>query len=183
MTDQNILISPRAHRPQLKCCPLCSCSIRTVEIGGRKRLACSKCEFVHWDNPKPVTATLVPMDEGLILVKRKFEPFKNQWCLPGGFIEFAEHPEESAVREVEEETGLSIEISRLLGVSSPGRGINVIILFYLARRISGALKPGDDASAVRSFCKGELPADIAFDLHRKMVHRWFESNGRFHEKL
>src|SRR5215813_14125919 len=171
------LISPRAQLHQLKCCPLCAGSITTVEIGGRERLACSSCEFVHWDNPKPVTATLVPMDGGLVLVRRKFEPYVDYWCLPGGFMESTEHPEESAMREVFEETGLNIEVERLLGAYSPGRGINVVILFYLAKPASGEMVPGDDASDVHAFKQDELPHNIAFELHRKMISRWFESNG------
>lgn len=138
---------------------------------------CIACEFVHWDNPKPVTATLVPTESGLVLVKRKFEPFVDDWCLPGGFIEARESPEESAVREVYEETGLTVEISRLLGAYSPGKGINVIILFYLAKSATGAMNPGDDASDVRAFLQHELPPNICFDLHRMYVKRFFEGNG------
>ncbi len=163
----------------MKSCPLCASPLTTVEIGGRERVACPRCDFVHWDNPKPVTATLVPLDSGLVLVKRKFEPFVDWWCLPGGFMEHSEDPEESAIREVLEETGLSIEIDRLLGAHSPGRGINVVILFYLARSASGRLVPGDDASEVRAFRRHELPDNVAFELHRQMIEKWFEGNGSF----
>lgn len=157
---------------------MCAKSLRLLPIGGKDRLACKVCEFVHWDNPKPVTATLVPMASGLVLVKRKFEPFVNDWCLPGGFMEASENPEESAAREVFEETGLKVEIRDLLGAFSPGRGINVVILFYLARAASGRMKAGDDASEVRSFQFHELPGNIAFELHRKMIAQFFEVNGR-----
>jgi len=94
-------------------------------------------------------------------------------------MESTEHPEESAMREVFEETGLHIEVDRLLGAHSPGRGINVVILFYLAKPASGEMVPGDDASDVRAFKQEELPHNIAFELHRKMISRWFESNGAF----
>lgn len=140
---------------------------------------CRRCDFVHWDNPKPVTATLVPMGEGLVLVKRKYEPFVNYWCLPGGFIENAEHPSESAAREVFEETGLVIEVSRIIEASAPGYGINVVILFYLSKPAQGILVAGDDASEVGSFKRDELPANIAFQLHRQMIQRYFDSNGSF----
>lgn len=119
------------------------------------------------------------MEGGLVLVRRKFEPYVDWWCLPGGFMEHTEHPEDSAKREVLEETGLHIEIDRLVGAHSPGRGINVVILFYLARPASGILAPGDDASEVRAFKLNEVPDNIAFELHRKMVSKWFESNGSF----
>lgn len=158
----------------LKSCPLCATKLKAIPIGGKVRQACPSCEFVHWDNPKPVTATLVPLSGGLVLVKRKFEPFVGHWCLPGGFMEASEHPEQSAAREVFEETGLEIEINRLLGATTPGRGINVLILFYLARQARGEMKAGDDASDVAAFRKDELPENIAFELHRKMIRDFFE---------
>jgi 8-oxo-dGTP diphosphatase len=170
------VITPRVGYDQLICCPLCSSILKVVEIGGRDRVTCISCEFVHWDNPKPVTATLVPMEGGLVLVKRKFEPYVDDWCLPGGFIEGYEAPEESAAREVLEETGLDIEIDRLLGAYSPGKGINVIILFYLAKSAKGIMQPGDDASEVGLFRHSELPKNIAFELHRQMIADFFSRN-------
>lgn len=146
-----------------------------AELGGRNRLVCEVCEFVHWDNPKPVTATLVPMDSGIVLVKRKFEPYVGDWCLPGGFMEAREEPEESAQREVFEETGLNVEIDRLLGAHSPGKGINVIILFYLAKPATGSMVAGDDASEVGSFSKDALPPNVAFELHRRMIGQFFDN--------
>ena len=109
----------RIGHPELKSCPLCANRLKATPIGGKTRQACPSCEFVHWDNPKPVTATLVPMNGGIVLVKRKFEPYVDDWCLPGGFMEAAEHPEQSAQREVFEETGLEVEISRLLSAETP----------------------------------------------------------------
>ena len=157
----------------LKSCPYCSIQLGSIEIGGRERLACSTCDFVHWNNPKPVTATVIPLDGGIVLVKRGVEPFVNDWCLPGGFIEAAEHPAESACREVYEETGLEVRVSRLLDAGAPGRGINVVILFYEAHPTGGKLSAGDDAIDVRSFKQHELPPNIAFDLHRQIIQSWF----------
>jgi ADP-ribose pyrophosphatase YjhB (NUDIX family) len=161
----------------LKSCPYCSTVLNTVEIGGRERLACGSCEFVHWNNPQPVTATVIPLDGGIVLVRRKFEPFVGDWCLPGGFIEATEHPAESAAREVFEETGLEVRVSRLLDAGAPGRGINVIILFYEAVPTGGKLLAGDDASEVGCFKQHELPRNIAFDLHRQTIHRWFKAQS------
>jgi 8-oxo-dGTP diphosphatase len=168
------MVTSRLGTSDLYCCPLCAAELTTNEIGGRERLVCLACEFVHWDNPKPVTATLVPMDGGLVLVKRKFPPYVDDWCLPGGFIEAMEEPEESAIREVEEETGLTVEIERILGAFSPGKGINVIIIFYLAKATTGRLVPGDDASDVNCFQEKDLPKNIAFELHRRMIRHWFD---------
>ncbi len=116
---------------------------------------------------------MVTTENGLVLVKRKFEPFVDDWCLPGGFIEATEDPEESAIREVYEETGLEVKIERLLGASAPGHGINVVILFYQASKVGGTLVAGDDASDVGAFNPTNLPRNIAFPLHRKMISEHF----------
>ena len=60
---------------------------------------------------------------------------------------------------------------------APGRGINVIILFYVASSASGAMVPGDDASDVNVFKEHELPPNIAFEWHRHMIARFFKSKG------
>lgn len=172
------VITPRVGNDLLICCPLCASTIKTTEIGGRDRLVCVSCEFVHWDNPKPVTATLVPRDGGIVLVKRKFEPYVDDWCLPGGFIEGYESPDDSAAREVLEETGLVIKGQKLLLAQAPGRGINVIILFYAAESASGEMVPGDDASEVGCFKENELPKNIAFELHRRMIAQFFANQGK-----
>jgi len=145
-------------------------------INGRDRLVCFACEFVHWDNPLPVTATIIPKQNKIVLVKRKYPPFVGDWCLPGGFIEAYESPHESAIREVEEETGLKVEIERIVDAYAPGKGINVIIIFYLSKAAHGELQAGDDASDVDCFSQSNLPKNIAFPLHKEMIEKWFAGN-------
>ena len=67
-----------------------------------------------------------------------------------------------------------MKLGACLALSPPGKGINVIILFYLANdKITGTLTPGDDASAAQIFTKETLPKNVAFPLHREMISRWF----------
>lgn len=168
------LISPRLQNGNLTYCPFCGEDLKSATVSGRERIICISCEFVHWDNPQPVTAALVPYEGGLVLVQRKYEPFIGDWCLPGGFIEAYEDPAESARREVFEETGLTIKDQNLIAAAAPGRRINVIILFYQADSATGTLIAGDDAVDVRSFRQSELPLNICFELHRHMIEKWFE---------
>lgn len=55
------------------------------------------------------------------MIKRKNEPFKGSWAFPGGFVEYGETIEEAALREVQEETGLNVKITNLVGIYSDVR--------------------------------------------------------------
>ncbi len=57
-----------------------------------------------------------------ILIKRKNDPFKNYWALPGGFVEYGESVETAAIREAKEETSIDVELIDLVNVySKPDR--------------------------------------------------------------
>ncbi len=105
----------------------------------------------------------------LVLVKRKNPPFKDNFALPGGFVEIGETVEEAAAREAKEETGLDIEIIKLLGVySEPSRDPrgHTVSVCFLARG-SGNLKAGSDAKEAGLFGLNEIP-ELAFD-HNKII--------------
>lgn len=62
--------------------------------------------------------TIVREDGCLLLLQRQKDPFIGKWALPGGKLEFAEHPSEAVVREFREETGLTVKVSRFCGTIS-----------------------------------------------------------------
>ena len=108
----------------------------------------------------------------VLLIRRGRPPFTGRWGLPGGFLEWKERAEDCCVREALEETGLKVEVGRLLGVySDPDRdprGHNVTVL-YDAIPIGGRAKGGDDAAEARWFSEKALEdVEFAFD-HRKIV--------------
>lgn len=119
------------------------------------------------ETPKLMVDVVIPSEEGVVLVRRGSEPFEGQWALPGGFVEVGETVKEAAVREAAEETGLAVEVSRLVGVySEPDRdprGHNVSVAF-LVRVLSGQMQAASDASEVDVLD----PADVglAFDHSR-----------------
>jgi 8-oxo-dGTP diphosphatase len=107
----------------------------------------------------------------VLLIKRKNEPFQDQWALPGGFLEENETMEEGAKRELEEETGLKLEKLQQVGAfGTPGRdprGRTISIAFVSLINAEPKLKANDDALDVKWFNLNDLP-DLAFD-HRAII--------------
>ncbi|AKB26626.1 ADP-ribose pyrophosphatase [Methanosarcina sp. MTP4] len=106
----------------------------------------------------------------LVLIKRKNPPYQGKFALPGGFVEVGESTEKAAVREAFEETGLSIELVKLIGVySDPRRDPrrHTVSVCYLATG-QGQLRSGSDAADVELFELDSIP-ELAFD-HDKMIN-------------
>jgi len=119
------------------------------------------------DRKQPALTVDVIVRDGnrVLLVKRKNNPFKGKWALVGGFVEYGEKVEEAAKRECREETGLEVELERLVGVySDPNRDPrgHVVSICFLARVVGGKLKAGSDALEAKFFKK--IPwNELAFD--------------------
>jgi 8-oxo-dGTP diphosphatase len=121
------------------------------------------------ETPKLMVDVVIPSEKGVVLIRRANEPFKGRWALPGGFVEVGETVEEAADREAAEETGLAVEVARLVGVYSDPerdpRGHNVSVAF-LARVLSGDLAAGTDAAEVSVLDPSSV--ELAFD-HARIV--------------
>ena len=121
------------------------------------------------ETPKLMVDVVIPSERGVVLIRRGTEPFAGQWALPGGFVELGETVEEAAAREAAEETGLAVEVGRLIGVYSEPerdpRGHNVSVAF-LVRVLSGELAAATDASEVSVLDPSSV--ELAFD-HRRII--------------
>jgi 8-oxo-dGTP diphosphatase len=98
----------------------------------------------------------------LLLVLRGQEPAKGRWSVPGGRVEAGESDEAATAREVLEETGLRVQVGRLVGAverEAPIGGVYVI-RDYLCRAVPGAdlaaVRAGDDADDARWFTPEEI---------------------------
>ena len=114
-----------------------------------------------------VDAVIICKNNSMVLIKRKKDPYKGLWALPGGFVEYGETVESAVLREVKEETGLEIELQGLVGVYSDPerdpRGHTVTICF-LAFKVGGELKADTDAADVICIPKNEVSKlKLAFD--------------------
>lgn len=152
-------------------CASCGTALTMKTIDHRARAVCEKCGHIAYRNPVPAAGVVV-MEEGKVLmVQRKFQPRVGEWTLPAGFVEYDEHVEECAVRETLEETGLQVEVTRLLGayMAMDDPRVQVMLLIYLARKIGGTLEAGDDASDAGFFPLDAPPGKIAFKAHEQAL--------------
>ena len=102
----------------------------------------------------------------VLLIQRGNEPYKGCWALPGGFMDMDETLEQCALRELNEETGLTpsgdiTELKSFSTVDRDPRGRTITVAFLIEMPLTEA-KGGDDAAEARWFPLNELPP-LAFD--------------------
>ena len=122
-----------------------------------------------------VDAVIRMVERGIIFVRRRYHPFQDYWALPGGKVEIGETVEEAIVREVKEETGLTVEPKKVIGIfSDPNRDPrgHVVSIAFHAQIVSGTLEASSDAVDVRTF--SEAPQPLAFD-HQQIL----DASGAF----
>ena len=126
-----------------------------------------------YDYPRPaLTSDIVVFSYNknrllVLLIQRKYMPFKEKWALPGGFVDMEETADECAYRELLEETGLKIKnLYQLVTASALGRdprGRTVSVFFYgFIGYEHASIKAGDDAKNAQWFQADKLPS-LAFD--------------------
>jgi ADP-ribose pyrophosphatase YjhB (NUDIX family) len=107
----------------------------------------------------PCVGGIVTNSSGqLLLIRRGHEPGAGLWSVPGGRVEPGETDAEALVRELREETGLTVQPGKLIGSvrRAAGRGDVFDIRDYAATVIGGSLTAGDDAADVRWVSPAEL---------------------------
>lgn len=122
-----------------------------------------------------VDAVVFGYEEGkisVLLIKRKYEPFKNKWAIPGGFVLNNESLEGAVERELQEETGVKINyLEQLYTFGDPSRDprgrVVSIAYFGLVRPNTFKIVASTDASEVQWFNIEELP-ELSFD-HQEVL--------------
>lgn len=135
---------------------------------------CARCGQWTYRNPLPVSVILLPVGDGLLVVRRGLAPAQGQLALPGGFIELPESWQEAGARELREETGVVIDpnaISPYRVYSAPD---GTLLIFGLAPPWHGEL-PRFTASAESSErLVIDEPQELAFSLHTRVAAEYFE---------
>jgi ADP-ribose pyrophosphatase YjhB (NUDIX family) len=135
---------------------------------------CAGCDQISYLNPVPVSVLLVPVDDGLLLVRRAIPPRAGLLALPGGYIGMGESWQEAGARELWEETGVRVDPGeiQLFDVRSAPDG--TVLIFGLAK----AHRAGDLPAFVRTDETSELvvasgPTELAFPLHSLVAGRFW----------
>ena len=119
-------------------------------------------------HPVVAVGAVAVNDGAILLVRRGQPPGEGRWSLPGGRVEWGEALTDALRREVEEETGLQVEVGRLAGVverihrdeglppGHPEKGFHYVILDYFVTVTGGDLRPGGDVTAARWVRRAEM---------------------------
>jgi 8-oxo-dGTP diphosphatase len=154
-------------------CSDCGTRTQPRQVGTRTLDACPRCERIFFRDPKLVVTALIEQSGRVLLVRRDIEPGRGLWGMPGGYVDWDEHPEAAMVRECREETGVEVAADGLISVQhvSLGDGEGAVVLSYRARLLGGQAAACDETQEVGWFSPGELPR-LAFATHANVLSAW-----------
>jgi 8-oxo-dGTP diphosphatase len=125
----------------------------------------------------------VLIDGRVLLIRRGKEPLRGRWVIPGGTVELGETLQDALVREVQEETGVTVRPREVVlvfdRIQRDGEAVSYhyVIIDYVCDYVSGEPRAGSDAEAVALVSPGELDAydlppqalDLVLDVFRRAV--------------
>ncbi|HWQ05394.1 MAG TPA: NUDIX hydrolase [Longilinea sp.] len=152
---------------------MCGSALETI-WNERERETCPHCGWAYYPQLKLSAAGMIVKNDNLLLVRRVFEPWKDCWYLPAGYVEIDEDPRVAARREVLEETGLIVHAGQLLGgyyFDDDPRG-NGFLLIYECRVWSGELILTPETNEAGFFSREQLPQPLAGAGHERAILDW-----------
>ena len=156
------------------------CGVAFV-VGAPWPRRCGGCGATSYINPIPVAVVLLPVDDGVLAIRRAAGPHNpggGRLALPGGYVDFGERWQQAAVRELREETGIVVDVDglRLLTVEKGGDGS--LLIFGVAPRQRETELPAFVASAETSErVILTAPVELAFGTHTEVLARFFQRSG------
>jgi len=160
-------------------CPLCGERLESKPgPPDEGRPACPSGHFVHFNNPPTTVQAWIERDThagtggAYLILKRNEEPFAGEWDLPGGFVEMGESPGEAVVREVTEETGLTVSPFEIFGAfTSPygDTGRHTVDIAYLCRIEHGEFELDTGEKSDAAWVRLEDMPTLAFAGERQAL--------------
>lgn len=131
---------------------------------------CTRCHRTTWLNPLPVAVLVLPVDDGVLLIRRNEGTGKGELALPGGFIDAGETWQQACARELFEETGIRITAAAVESFAVRSSSDGFLLVFGRGPALREAdlppFVPGREISerrVARDFVR------LAFPLHEEML--------------
>lgn len=159
-------------------CIKCGQELAFQEIEGRQREICKNCGWINYEHRKVSAGVRVTQDGRLLMVQRGIEPWYGCWYMPAGFVEVDEEPQDAAIREGFEETGLQLRVGKIADIytySDDPRG-NGVVLLYDAEVTGGTLRTSNETLMAGFYLPEEIVGKpLAGACTEKQVHDWLKS--------
>jgi len=154
-----------------KFCPYCGKNLKTKTEEFKKIQYCSVCNWIYYPHVGTATGAIIINNNKVLMVKRGREPYKGTWMFPAGFVNYGEHPEDTLIREVKEETGLMVDkyiYHGLFQATDDPRSPGHFTIFYKVFSFSGQIfnNDKDENMDIKWFFVDDLP-DIGWESHKK----------------
>ena len=134
------------------------------------------CGDVGYQTPKVDTRAAIFQNGKILLVCEK-----GKWSLPGGWCEFNLSPADNTLKEVKEEAGLDVEISKVIAVQDrdkhnpPPYAYSVVKIFYLCEMLGGSFTKNIETSESRFFSLEELPPLAEEKCNEEQIRMCFDA--------
>ena len=146
----------------MRYCTRCATPLEEQDHDGHSWPTCPQCGFVYYRDPKVAVAVITGKDGKVLLGRRNHDPKNGLWTFPSGYANAGEALEDAAYRETKEETGVEVQLERLLAVYSE-TGNPVVLVVFTGSIVGGSLprpprarRPPKSASSTRPRCRSSL---------------------------
>jgi ADP-ribose pyrophosphatase YjhB (NUDIX family) len=142
----------------------------------KKRFVCPICGWVYYQQLKVSSAVIIEKNNQILLLKRAYDPWKDFWYLPAGYVEHDEDPKMAGVREVSEEIGIKIQIQEnglfnYYYFDDDPRG-NGLLLVYVSNVLKWSIAPSNEITDYQFYSANHLPKNLCGAGHRSAILDW-----------
>jgi len=139
---------------------------------------CANCGNFSFINPAPVAVVVLPIDDGVLVVRRNIPPGIGELALPGGYINYGETWQVAGAREIWEEIGLQISPEELrdFGVLSSHDASHILVFGVAAPRTERDLPPFTPNEETQECVILRAPQKLVFPTHTQVMQAYFDSH-------
>lgn len=149
-------------------CPRCGGALSPSAEG----LLCERCHEHFYANSIPGVQGILERDGRVLLARRRNEPRRGHWDLPGGFLHETEDAIDGLRREFAEEAGIAVDPVELMRIDIEPYGDRYVFSVTWIVRADGEPVAADDVAELRFFARDELPAEMAFPGQELVLREW-----------